>query len=469
MRNQLFVAGRWMDSSEKVNVINPHTQICIAAVALADEDMMNEAIQHAYDCRNTYATMSSGEIAEVLTSVMQQMIERQDDFVQLIVAESAKPLMYAKGEVMRAIETFRVAAEEAKRSPSELMDLDWTAVGKGKKGRVEYVSSGVVAGISPFNFPLNLVAHKLAPAIATKSPIILKPSSSTPLTSLLLAEILQQTNLPNGAVSIVPCSRKVGQLLVEDERIAVLSFTGSPDVGWKMKAQAGKKKVVLELGGNAAAIVHKDADLALAIPKLIQGGFAYSGQVCIHTQRIFVHESLYAAFKEQYIAAAKEIVVGAPSEMNTQFSGMIDQKNAVRIEDWLNEAKQAGAKLLLGGERSDLLVMPTIVEGATRGMKIYDEEVFGPVVCIAPYATVEEAIHLVNNSRFGLPAALFTDSHAVIEQCFAELEVGGLILNDATTFRVDQMPYGGVKDSGFGREGVKYAMLDYLEPKLLVY
>lgn len=469
MRNKIFLAGEWKETEEKLTVTNPFTQTAITDVSLADATTVNKAIEASLKCREDYMSLSSGEVSEILIQVTHSLELRLEEFTQLIIAESAKPYIYAKGEVLRAIETFRIASEECKRTPSELMDLGWSSPGIGKKGRVEYKSAGVVAGISPFNFPINLVAHKVAPAIATKSPIILKPSSLTPLSALLLAEIISETSLPKGALSVLPSSREVGQLLVEDERISVLSFTGSPDVGWKMKSEVGKKKVVLELGGNAAAIVHKDADFDLAINKLLVGGFAYSGQVCIHTQRIFIHESLFARFENEFVKLAASLKTGNPLEESTQFSVMIDEKNAKRVESWLEEAVNQGAVILTGGKRKDLLVEPTIVKNVKRGMKIYDEEVFGPVVCIQSYTDIDEAIKLVNDSRFGLQAALFTDSNSIIEECFNKIEVGALIVNDSTTFRVDQMPYGGVKDSGFGREGVKYAMMDYLEPKLMVF
>jgi len=469
MKNKIFLAGEWKGTKEKLVVVNPYTQEIITSVSLSDKAIVNEAIESAMSCEEKYHSFSTGEISRILMQITHSLESRLEEFTQLIIAESAKPYVYAKGEVLRAIETFRVASEECKRTPSELIDLDWSTPGIGKKGRVEYKSVGIVAGISPFNFPINLVAHKIAPAIATKSPIILKPSSLTPLSALLLAEVISETDLPKGALSVLPSSREVGQFLVEDERIAVLSFTGSPDVGWKMKTESGKKKVVLELGGNAAAIVHKDADFDLAINKLLVGGFAYSGQVCIHTQRVFIHESIFARFENEFVKLTTSLKTGNPLEESTQFSVMIDEKNAKRVENWLEEAVDQGAEILAGGKRDGLYFEPTIVKNAKRGMKIYDEEVFGPIVCIQPYSDIDEAIELVNDSRFGLQAALFTDTNSVIEQCFAEIQVGALIVNDSTTFRVDQMPYGGVKDSGLGREGVKYAMMDYLEMRLMVF
>lgn len=463
-----FLAGEFVKSSLIKSIVNPFDQSIVEEVCMAEPAHMEIAIEKAQQCFSVYRSTSSLQLAASLSFIAHCLEKDKSALAEIICKEAGKPLKYALGEVDRATQTFHIAAEECKRPPSERIPLDWTSPGKGKWGSVTYFSKGIVAGISPFNFPINLVAHKVAPAIATRSPIILKPSSSTPLAALFLAQIIAKSGLPDGAISVLPCSREVGQLLVEDERIGVLSFTGSPDVGWKMKAQAGKKKVVLELGGNAAAIVHSDADLELAIEKTLLGSFAYSGQVCIHTQRVLVHEKVWDTYLNGFLKATENIQIGNPLDQQCDFSVMIDDKNASRAMDWLHEACERGAKVLMGNKRNGNLIYPTVLTHTQKGMKVRDEEVFGPVVCIEKYKSIEEAIEQVNDSRFGLQAALFTDSKKVIQQCYEKLEVGALIVNDATTFRVDHMPYGGVKDSGFGREGVKYAMLDFLEPKLLV-
>ncbi len=484
-KKPLFLAGRFVETPDTITVTDPYSGQTIAEVCTADTAVAEEAVGRAVDARNSMDALSSGEVSAILSNIAAGLKTRSAELTDLIIAEAGKPRLYARGEVSRAIETFKIAGEECKRLPHELIDLDWTSAGKGKQGKLIYKSAGVALGISPFNFPLNLVAHKAAPAIAARSPFIVKPSSVTPLSALLLAEIVAASGLPTSAFSVLPCPRSATQTLVEHDRIAVVSFTGSPAVGWELKTRAGKKKVVLELGGNAAAIVHKDADMDSALQKLIVGGFAYSGQVCIHTQRILVHESLYPGFLERYADMARALPAGDPRDENTRISVMIDEKNALRVMDWLTEAIKGGATAVTGKmyahgdvqespatdsiiEKTGSYISPTVVTGAGKGMKIWDEEVFGPVVCLRPYADISEAIDLVNESRFGLQAALFSDSRSIIEQCFRRLEVGALIINDATTFRVDHMPYGGVKDSGFGREGVKYAMLDYLEPRLLV-
>lgn len=469
MNTALYLAGQFIETTQKIKVVNPYNQTLIAEVSTADELLLHQAISSAVEAKKSFAALTSLEISQSLLHISKEIEKRKETFVSTIVAESGKPYKYASGEVLRAVETFRIAAFEATRLPHELITLDDAATGKGLMGRVQYQSAGIVAGISPFNFPLNLVAHKVAPAIATKSPIILKPSSKTPMTALLLAEVIDGSGLPKGALSVLPCSRTVGDILVQNDRVQVLSFTGSPEIGWDMKNRAGKKKVVLELGGNAAAVVLSDADLNNAVNQLVVGAFAYSGQVCIHTQRIYVHETIFEKFLEKFIAQTRTLNIGSPENTETDFSCMIDEANALRIEQWLSEAKNAGAEIRFGGTRKSNFFDPTIVSNTQKGMRIHDEEVFGPVVCINPFSELDDAISQVNDSRFGLQAAVFTDHQPSIEQCFADLEVGGVILNRATTFRTDQMPYGGVKDSGFGREGVKYAMRDYLEGKVLVF
>jgi glyceraldehyde-3-phosphate dehydrogenase (NADP+) len=468
-QSPLYLAGQFCESTVSIPVINPYSRAVVAHVAQAQNQDIESAIQAAVSCKKNYDKWSSLQVSQALLKISLGIESHQERFIQTLISESAKPYLYAKGEVLRAIETFRMAAFEATKIPHELIDLSDAASGVGLKGRIQYSSTGIIAGISPFNFPLNLVAHKIAPAIATKSPIILKPSSKTPLTALLLAEIISDCKLPEGAISVLPCSREVGESLITDERIGVLSFTGSPEVGWAMKARAGKKKVVLELGGNAAALVLQDADFELALNQCLTGTFAFSGQVCIHTQRIYVHEHLFEAFTEALVNRAKALKNLAPEDPSSIFSVMIDEANAVRVENWCKEALEQGARLRIGGKRQQNYFEPSIFTHTSRGMKIHDEEVFGPVVCINSFSTLDEAIDAVNDSRFGLQAAVFTNDQQVIERCFDALEVGGVILNRATTYRTDQMPYGGVKDSGFGREGIKYAMLDYLEPKILVF
>ncbi|MBU2650811.1 MAG: aldehyde dehydrogenase family protein, partial [Bacteroidetes bacterium] len=346
--------------------------------------------------------------------------------------------------------------------------IDWTPAGTGKEGIVGYFPIGLVAGISPFNFPLNLAVHKIAPAIAAGCPIILKPSSNTPLSTLLLATIIDQTELPKGAVSILPMDRKTGNLMVTDERFKLLSFTGSPEVGWKMKEDAGKKKVILELGGNAGVIVSNSANLEKAVPKCVNGGFAYSGQVCIHTQRIYVQEDVFERFADMFVEQTRKLNAGDPENPETDISVMIDEENAKRVEVWVQEAIDDGAAILCGGKRKAAYFEPTVLTNTRFDMKVCSLEIFGPVVVIEKYRSFQDAVNEINKGRFGLQTGVFTNRIDEMNMAFHDLEVGGVIINDVPTFRVDHMPYGGVKDSGLGREGVKYAMMDMLEPKILV-
>jgi len=382
--------------------------------------------------------------------------------------ESAKPLKYALAEIDRSAYTFSIAADESKKDRTEHLALERILQTDKRDGIIEYFPIGLIAGIAPFNFPLNLAVHKIAPAIASACPIILKPASRTPLSCLELAKIIDRTELPKGAVSILPMDRETGNLLVTDERFKLLSFTGSPDIGWKMKAESGKKKVVLELGGNAATIITPSADIKDALPKSLMGAFAYSGQICIHAQRFIVHSSLYETFVNELKALTLDLKSGNPLDAATDISNMIDEANAIRVENWINEAIQQGAQLVCGGKRTGSYLEPTILTNCNHTMKVYAEEVFGPVVCINKYETIEDAIQQANNTKFGLQCGVFTNDTNELNKCFKQIEVGGVIHNHVPTLRYDQMPYGGVKDSGLGREGVKYAMLDMLEPKILV-
>ncbi len=466
----MYIGGEWIRESEKnIAVVNPYHGQLIAETPAASTAHILQAIEKAEQALGAMKHLPTHKRYAILQHVAIRLRNDRQRLASLLSAESGKPMRYALGEIDRAADTFLVAAEESKRLPREYLDLGWTAAGEGKEGLVRYFPAGIVAGITPFNFPLNLVAHKVAPAIAAGCPIILKPASSTPLSALELARILDETELPKGAFSVLPCDRKTGEILVTDARIAVLSFTGSPDVGWKMKEKAGKKKTVLELGGNAGVLLAPDAAIDEAVKRCLVGGFAYSGQVCIHAQRIFVHDSLFENFVTKMIQGVQQLRQGDPANPETDIASMIDEANAQRVEEWVNEALRQGATLLCGGKREGAFYAPTLLSGTHPGMKVHSEEVFGPVVVIEKYERFEEGLQKMNDSRFGLQCGVFTQQQAYIKQAFETLEVGGVILNDVPTFRVDHMPYGGIKDSGFGREGVKYAIRDYMEPRLLVY
>ncbi len=463
-----YIGGYFKITTQTIIVTNPFNNEVIAEVYLAGRSDFEDAILSAQKVEDELRYLPSYKKYSILMDIAHKMKDQRDLLAETLCLEAAKPIKYAFGEVDRAIQTFIIAAEECKRLPSEYVQIDWTPAGEGKEGIVKYFPIGLVAGISPFNFPLNLTVHKLAPAIASGCPIILKPARSTPLSALLLARIIDSTELPKGSLSVLPMDRESGNQLVTDERFALLTFTGSPQVGWKMKNQAGKKRVVLELGGNAGVIVTETANLEKAIHKCVSGAFAYSGQVCIHTQRIYVHQSIFNEFTSHFIAKTSKLIFGNPLDINTDISSMIDEENAIRVEEWINEALADGAKVLFGGKRNNTFIEPTIITNTKKEMKVCSQEVFGPVVIIEPYSSFRDAIDDINSSEYGLQAGVFTNQLSEQNLAFNELKVGGVIINDVPTFRVDHMPYGGVKNSGFGREGVKYAMLDMLEPKLMV-
>jgi glyceraldehyde-3-phosphate dehydrogenase (NADP+) len=464
----IYSAGQFVSSKKQLEVKNPFDGTTIAATYLADKAVLEQSITTALAVKEELKNLSSLKRYTILKQISDEILANKEHLAKILCLESAKPITYALAEIDRSVQTFLIAAEESKRTPKEYISLDWTLNGEGKEGLVNYFPIGLIAGIAPFNFPMNLAVHKIAPAIASGCPIILKPASRTPLSCLELAKIIDKTELPKGAVSILPMDRETGNLLVTDERFKLLSFTGSPAKGWKMKTQSGKKKVVLELGGNAATIITESADLNDAVTKSLMGAFSYSGQICIHAQRFIVHASVYKTFTEELKKQALTLKYGNPLEKGTGVSNMIDEENAVRVETWIKEAIQQGAELLCGGKRDGSHVEPTILINCNNAMKVYAEEVFGPVVCVNSYNTIEEAIELANDTKFGLQCGVFTNSVSELDRCFKEIEVGGVIHNHVPTLRYDQMPYGGVKESGLGREGVRYAMLDMLEPKVLV-
>lgn len=467
IEEKIYCNGTFIQTDDLIEVVNPYNKK-VKKSGKATTAHLKQAIEGAQNVEKELQKLPSHTKKKILNQIADTIEKRKQDFIDTLIFESAKPFIYAKGEVERGVQTFRVAAEEAGRHAGEYLDLDWTQPGEGRTGIVRRFPIGIVGGIAPFNFPLNLVAHKVAPAIAAGCPIILKPASKTPLTALLLAEVVDETDLPKGAFSVLPCDRETGNMLVTSENIKLLSFTGSPEVGWKMKKNAGKKKVVLELGGNAAAIIHKDADLNHAVERMLIGGYAYSGQVCIHTQRMLIHEDIYDLFKNQLMDKIQDIKIGDPAEQDTQFASIISEHHTQRIINWVEEAIEEGADALTLVQRQDNIVHPVLLENVKRTSKVYAEEVFGPVVILEKYSSIDQAIESVNDSKFGLQASIFSNQHDVIQQCFHELKVGGVIVNDATTFRVDHMPYGGIKDSGLGREGLKYAIEDMTEERILV-
>ena len=425
-------------------------------------------MQSTVDGAVAMRTLSGYARSTLLQKAAQLLQARQEEFARTMTAESGKPVTDARREVGRAIQTFSIAAEEAKRIGGEVVPLDWSPGMETYWGVTRRFPIGPILGITPFNFPLNLVAHKVAPALAAGNAILIKPAPQTPLTSLLLGEVLVQAGVPPGGLNVLPCDNRVAERLVVDPRFKLLSFTGSAPVGWMLKAKCGKKKVVLELGGNAAVIIEPDADLEYVVQRCVTGGFTYSGQTCISVQRIFVHESVADAFTENLVARVQVLSTGDPGEEATVVGPLIDTGAAQRIEGWIGDAVAQGARLLTGGSRVGPVVRPTVLSNVTATMKVSCEEVFGPLVTITPYRDFETALRAVNQSEYGLQAGIFTNNIGRIFQAFEELEVGGVLANEIPTFRADHMPYGGIKDSGIGREGLRYAIEDMTEPKLLV-
>lgn len=468
MDHPIRISGAEFRTDALLNVHEPWTgQVC-GTTYLADEATYEAAVEAALAAQRPLAAMPAYRRAAALDHVADALRTIRQELALMLARECAKPLRYALAEVDRAMQVFRLAAEECQRLPSEVLQLDRTPAGEGREGIVRHFPIGPVAGISPFNYPLNLVAHKVAPALAAGCPIVLKPASATPLSALQLGLMIDAAGFPPGSLTVLPMSRQMGDRLVADDRFKLLSFTGSPEVGWAMKARAGRKKVVLELGGNAGVIISESADLEKAVPRCLIGAFAYSGQICIHAQRFFVHQRLYDDFVNAMSIGAAGLRIGDPTASDTDISVLIDESNTARVSRWIKEALAAGAKVECGAEVKDGVLLPTILTHVPRHALVCTDEVFGPVITIESFNDIEEAIEGVNNSRFGLQAGIFTDSMTEMDLAFARLEVGGLIVNDVPTFRVDHMPYGGVKDSGLGREGVRYAMADMLEPRILV-
>ena len=469
MKEQKFIiGGEWRTGDATTTVLDPYTNSDLAQLHLAGKENIEESILSAQKAFTITSQYSGFERSEILHSIVSQLKSKKEDFARCITAEAGKPIVFSRAEVDRAIITFEIAAEETKRIYGETIPLDISKGTKGKQGIVNSFPIGIILCISPFNFPLNLVAHKIAPAIATGNSFILKPAPQSPLTSLLLGEVLMNSGLEKSTINILPTSNDLAEMLVRDERIAMVSFTGSAKVGWMLKSKAGKKKVVLELGGNASAIIDSSADIAHAVKRCVIGAFGYAGQVCIKVQRILVHESVFEQFQHQIVEEAKKVKMGDPSDESNILGPMISEMEAQRVESWVNEAEKEGATILIGGTRNGKFYSPTVMTNVHSSMKICSEEIFGPVVTLEKYSHVNEAISIVNESKYGLQAGLFSNNFATIQHIYKHLSVGGLIVNDFPTFRVDNMPYGGIKDSGFGREGVRYAMEEMMEKKLLV-
>jgi len=464
----IYVAGEWQTSAEPLAVRNPYSGEIVGVTYQASREQLEQAIVGAGLAFEVTRQMPTFERVSLLKAMAAGLQERRDEVAQMISAEAGKPIRDAEIETDRGVFTLDTAAEEAKRMHGEVIPLDLLPASKGRSGIVRRFPIGPIAGISPFNFPLNLALHKLAPAIAAGNTIVLKPPSRDPLTMLLFAEIVDAAGVPKGAVSIMPMDREVGDALVEDPRFKLLSFTGSPDVGWEMKRRAGMKKVVLELGGNAGVIVDSDSDLDFAVNRIRVGAFAYSGQVCISVQRVFVVEDVYEQFRDKLLAAVGGVKLGDPLDRTTDLGPMIDEKAVQRTQEWIDLAAAEGARVLTGGSADGTFFPPTVIENADPASFVCSKEAFAPLVTIASVKTFGEAIAKLNDSEFGLQAGVFTNSLERAFTAYENIEVGGVVINDVPTYRIDHMPYGGVKASGLGREGLKYAIEDMTEPRLMV-
>jgi acyl-CoA reductase-like NAD-dependent aldehyde dehydrogenase len=463
-----YLAGEAVYANTDLKVTDKYSGEVAYEVPLATPDVLDQAIAAAVNATDAMRKMTVYERQAVLEHCIKRFTERQDELAEALCIEAGKPINDAKGEVGRLIDTFKIAAEETPRMLGETLPLDISPRAKGYRGMTQRVPIGPCAFISPFNFPLNLAAHKVAPAIAAGCPFVLKPASMTPIGALVIGEILAETNLPKGAFSILPCRRDSADLLTEDDRLKLLSFTGSPDVGWKLKARAGKKPVILELGGNAACVVDNDWDLDDAVARVIIGAFYQSGQSCIGVQRLFVHSDVYDTFKEKLLVKTKALKSGDPKDPATFIGPMISEDEAKRLHGWINDAKARGATLLCGGERDGNMLQATLMENVPHDCELSAEEAFGPVAILEPFDDYDAVLKRVNDSRFGLQAGIFTRDIYKAQQAWDELEVGGVVIGDVPSWRVDHMPYGGVKDSGLGREGIRWAMEDMTELRLMV-
>ncbi|MGH2934473.1 MAG: aldehyde dehydrogenase family protein [Gaiellaceae bacterium] len=463
----IVLGGAELETGETYEVRSPYDGAAVALVHRAGPAEVERAIAGAVEAFETTRHLPSWQREQVLEGVAARIAARREELARTIALEAGKPIKTARVEVDRAAYTFSIAAEEAKRIYGELVPLDWLPGNEGREAQIRRVPLGPVAGITPFNFPLNLVAHKVAPALAAGNPILLRPASQTPVSSLVLGRILLEAGWPENAIAVLPCTTETARPLVEDDRIKLLTFTGSPAVGWGLKARAGRKRVTLELGGNAAVIVHEDADVAYAAERVAWGGFAYAGQTCISVQRVLVHQRVYDAFVAELVRRVEALVVGDPLDEGTDVGPVIDAANAERIEEWLDEARASGATVLAGGEHDGNVWRPTVVADVDEHLRISCEEVFAPLVGLTRFADVDEAIDAAGRGDFGLQAGIFTNDLRVVDAAFDRIEVGGLMVNDVSTFRIDHMPYGGVKSSGFGREGLRYAIEEMTELKLL--
>lgn len=470
MKKQYYVNGEWKTAEKYADLYSPYSKKVIAQIPQATLGEVEQAIDIAYNARKQMAELTAYERAAILENIAQLFMENRQKAAEIISLEAAKPKKFALGEIDRTIETYKFAAEEAKRLTGEMIPMDAAKNGANRFGYTIEQPLGVIGAITPFNFPQNLVAHKVGPAIASGNTIVLKPASQTPLSALFLAELIDQTALPKGAFNVITGSgRIVGDALVTSDKVKMITFTGSAGVGIDIRNKAGLKKVALELGSNAGLIIDKNVDLAQIVPKCVTGAFSNQGQVCISLQRTYVMDELFDEFVEQFTAATKQLVVGSPLDETTDISAMINPVEQDRALSWVQEAMENGAEVVAGGNIADGVFMPTILTNVDATLKVSCQEVFAPIVVVNRISSVEEGIAAINDSNYGLQAGIFTNDIQTAFKASKELEVGGVMINDIPTYRVDQMPYGGVKESGTGKEGLKYAIHEMTETKLVVW
>ncbi len=464
----MFIGGRWTESDRPIEIWTPGGERRVGASFEATADQLEHAIEAAVDSQPRLAAQAPYQRSALLRAVSTGMLDQLEEFARLLSEEAGKPIKDARTEVERTAMAFRIAAEEAERISGEVIDLGLNPVSAGRIGLTRRFPAGPVAGISPFNLPLSLAAHKLAPALAVGCPIVLKIPSQTPLALLKLARLIESSGALPGSVTMAPMSIGVGDRLVTDDRFKVLSFTGSPRVGWDMKARSGRKRVVLELGGNAGALVDRTADLDWAARRCVQGAFKYAGQTCISVQRVYVHAQVWTEFTDRFVKLAAGLRVGDPAQESTDVGPLINREAADRVRRWVAEAVAEGATVLLGGDGEGGYLPPTVLTDVPPTARVCREEVFGPVAVLSRVESFDAGLDAINDSVFGLQAGVFTADLASSWRAFERLEVGGVILNDSPTYRIDHMPYGGVKDSGLGREGIRYAIEELTERRLLV-
>lgn len=470
MKKKLFINGLWVEGEAYADLFAPYSEEKLAEIPQATANQVGAAINAAYEKRVVMAALTAFERAMILENLVELLKENQMKAAQIISLESAKPLKFSLGEVARTIETYKFAAEEAKRLHGEMIPMDAAKTGANRLAYTLREPIGVVAAITPFNFPLNLVAHKVGPAIAAGNTVVLKPASQTPLSSLFIAELLEKAGLPKGALNVITGSgRLIGDQLVTSEKVSMVTFTGSPEVGIGIRNKAGMKKVALELGSNAGLIIDDEVNLDKIVSKCVTGAFSNQGQVCISVQRIYVHENVLESFKVKFKEATEKLVIGDPMDEKTDVSALIARKEVLRAKEWIDEAVAGGGSLLTGGEIDNHILQPTILSGVASNLTVSCQEVFAPIVIVNAIQNVDEGIAAINDSKYGLQAGIFTNDIATAMRASKQLEVGGVMINDIPTYRVDQMPYGGVKQSGNAREGLKYTIEEMTEMKLVVW